>query len=469
MSVEPAQHVYSVSELNGLIRRVLEADRRLLHCYVTGEISNFKHHGSGHMYFTLKDEQSRIRAVMFAGKNRSLPFRPNDGMRVIVTGAVSVYDRDGSYQIYVEDMQPDGVGALYVAFNQLKARLEQEGLFQRDRKRELPRFPGRIGVVTSPTGAVIRDICSTLRRRYPNAKVLLSPAQVQGPTAALTLVRGLQRLIEYSRQTEAVDVIIVARGGGSLEELWPFNEEVVARAIAASPIPVVSAVGHETDFTISDFVADVRAATPTAAAELVAPALSELRLEIGQCLQRSQVALASRLERDRTRLERIGEARILKEPARLMRSHRQTVDFLESQVQQFARKPLSVAERSLHRLMQRLQGTPLTSHVRNEKTRLERIRYRAEKAVHEKRARGASDLERMAASLTALNPLAVLSRGYSVVYAAPDFTQVVTSVQQLHEGDLLRLRMQDGERSARVVEEDGGESHGDGVQTRLDI
>lgn len=236
-----AEAVLTVTELNRRIKERLESDPRLIQCRVVGEISNFKHHPSGHMYFTLKDETSRIRAVMFSSRNRRLQFQPEDGMRVIAFGSVGVFERDGQYQLYVEDLEPDGLGALYVRYEQLRHQLAEEGLFAPERKRPLPRFPLRVGVVTSPTGAVIRDICTTIERRYPLARVILAPAQVQGPDAAPTIVRALEVL--YALEPK-VDVIIVGRGGGSLEELWPFNEEMVVRAVARSPVPVVSAVGH---------------------------------------------------------------------------------------------------------------------------------------------------------------------------------------------------------------------------------
>ncbi|WP_232282324.1 exodeoxyribonuclease VII large subunit, partial [Paenibacillus sp. oral taxon 786] len=251
----------------------LESDQVLTDVWIRGEISNFTHHSSGHMYFTLKDADSRIKSIMFASYNQRLPFRPKEGTRVIARGNVSVYERDGQYQFYVTHMQPDGVGSLYLAFEQLKQKLEAEGLFAPGRKRPLPRFPKTIGVVTSPTGAAVRDILTTLGRRYPQAAVILYPVLVQGKGAAPSIVKAIRTL---NAMGEA-DVLIVGRGGGSLEELWAFNEEQVARAIYESAIPVISAVGHETDFTIADFVADLRAATPTAAAELAVPHTAELR------------------------------------------------------------------------------------------------------------------------------------------------------------------------------------------------
>ncbi|WP_068622158.1 exodeoxyribonuclease VII large subunit, partial [Paenibacillus tuaregi] len=279
----------------------LESDTLLSEVWIRGEISNFTHHSSGHMYFTLKDADSRIKSIMFASHNQRLPFIPKEGSRVIARGNVSVYERDGQYQFYATHMQPDGIGSLYLAYEQLKKKLEEEGLFDPSRKRALPRYPKTIGVITSPTGAAVRDIIITLQRRYPQVPVILHPVLVQGKQAAPSIVKALRTL---NAMGEA-DVIIVGRGGGSLEELWAFNEEMVARAIYESAIPVISAVGHETDFTIADFVADLRAATPTAAAELAVPHAAELRALISQRERELQQGLKHRLARARERLARL--------------------------------------------------------------------------------------------------------------------------------------------------------------------
>jgi exodeoxyribonuclease VII large subunit len=479
VAVTAAAQVFSVSELNRLIGQLLQADERLARCYVAGEISNFKYHSSGHMYFTLKDESSRLRAVMFASRNRRLNFRPEDGMRVIALGSVQVFDRDGQYQLYVEDMQPDGIGALYVAFTQLKERLQAEGLFAPERKRPLPPYPRRIGVVTSPTGAVIRDICSTLRRRYPLAKVVLSPALVQGPTAAPTIVEAIARLVRYHGEREAIDVIIVARGGGSLEELWPFNEELVARAVAACPIPVVSAVGHETDYTICDFVADVRAATPTAAAELVAPAVSDLRLHLQQFANRAQSAVVWRIGSARDRLRTVQQAHALRHPLHMVHLRRQAVDVVEHQLQQQVRRPITIAERRLNQSRERLYRLDLRQRVARAAGRVDGLAQEAAQAVRRRWNAADVRVQRITASLVALNPLAVLQRGYSVVYRA-DTEEVVTSARALSPGDAVRVQFSDGRVMAKIVEEEGEtrrvsrhrttgrDAQGDG-QLRLDL
>lgn len=259
------QEIMTVTELTKYIKRRLETDDLLNNLLITGEISNFHHHSSGHMYFTLKDDNSRLKSVMFRSANQNLKFQPEDGMEVIASGYVSLYESRGQYQLYVQDLQPEGIGALHIAFEQLKEELQKKGLFAVEHKQELPQFPQKVGVITSPTGAAIRDILSVIQRRFRGVSVLVAPATVQGDKAASTLVGALEIL----NQQSDVDVIIIGRGGGSIEDLWPFNEEEVARAIFSSQTPVVSAVGHETDYTISDFVADVRAPTPSAAGELV--------------------------------------------------------------------------------------------------------------------------------------------------------------------------------------------------------
>lgn len=457
-------NVYSVTDLNRLIKGRLESDPRFVQCHVTGELSNFKHHSSGHMYFTLKDEQSRVRAVMFAGKNRRLRFRPEDGMRVICLGNVGVFDRDGAYQLYVDDMHPDGTGALYVQFEQLREKLQAEGLFAADRKRPLPKYPRRIGVVTSATGAVIRDICTTLERRYPLAKVVLAPASVQGQGAADTIVRGLEKLVSLG---DSVDVIIVGRGGGSLEELWPFNEESVARAIASSPIPVVSAVGHETDVTISDFVADVRAATPTAAAELVAPSRQDLVYQLGQTQTRTYKAMLAKLNRQRETLNGLQKRPVLIHPTRVVQVYRQTVDFLESRIREGTRHPLQVSERRLAGVEARIARLNVHKTLIARRYDVERLTARASERMARAIAGQSARLDRQIGVLEAMNPLGVLKRGYSVIYDEVEDV-IIASTHHLPPGKRIRLQVADGTVRAQIKAE-WEDDVLDGGQTRLDI
>ncbi|MBQ3004952.1 MAG: exodeoxyribonuclease VII large subunit, partial [Clostridia bacterium] len=263
----------TVSQLNAYLKSIIEYDDNLRDFYLKGEISNFtNHYRTGHLYMTLKDGESQVKAVMFRSAAQKLKFRPENSMQIIARGRISVYERDGQYQFYIEEMQPDGVGALALAFEQLKKKLENEGLFSKEYKKPIPEFPERIGVVTSPTGAAIQDILNVLGRRYPKAEVIFAPVQVQGDSASGQIAKAI---FEFN-QKKCADVLIVGRGGGSIEDLWAFNEEVVARAVFASKIPIISAVGHETDFTICDFVADLRAPTPSAAAELATPDIDKL-------------------------------------------------------------------------------------------------------------------------------------------------------------------------------------------------
>lgn len=387
----------TVTELTIYIKRLVDSDMLLSDVLVTGEISNFKAHTSGHMYFSLKDKDSVIKCVMFRSQNSRLKFRPEEGMRIFARGYISVYAQGGTYQLYVDDMQPDGTGALYMAFEQLKKKLEAMGLFDAARKKPIPLLPRAIGIITSPTGAVIRDITNILNRRYPNNRVILYPSAVQGTEAPAQLING----IKCFNSLKNVDVIILARGGGSLEDLWAFNDERLALVIAESEIPVISAVGHETDFSISDFVADLRAPTPSAAAELVVPEKHILtdRLEIYK--KRLTGSLLQRLKKERERIHKISRSKSLIRPLDSINQKRQMIDSLE---------------RSLG-----LLG----------KARVERLR---------------AALGIAAGKLNALSPLTVLSRGYGVI-KKEDGT-IVRSVKGLEPGDRLVIRVADGEFSA---------------------
>lgn len=388
----------TVTQLTRLIRTVLENDPELQAAtgrYVLGELSNFKRHSSGHLYFTLKDDGAALRAVMFRGRARALTFDPQDGMAVLVRGQIGVYEQSGSYQLYVEEMQPYGVGALAAAFAELKRRLEAEGLFDASRKRRLPMLPRVVGIATSPTGAAIRDMVSVSLRRFPGARLLLRPCLVQGPEAPPQIAAAIAELAAVPD----VDVIIVGRGGGSLEELWAFNTEEVARAIFASPVPVISAVGHETDYTIADFVADVRAATPSAAAELVWPDRHELLQQLDGLMLRLRLALTRQLERDRQRLERVQASQVFQRPFDGIRQTRLRLDEVMRQLQ-----------------------------------------HAGQQAVHGRRLQHAA----VAAALEALSPLAVLGRGYSVARRWPA-GPVLRSWQEAAAGELIEVRLQDGE------------------------
>ncbi|OME07153.1 exodeoxyribonuclease VII large subunit [Paenibacillus odorifer] len=446
------RQVYSIKELNRYIRMKLDSDNLLSDVWIRGEISNFTHHGSGHMYFTLKDESSRIKAIMFASHNQRLPFIPKEGARVIARGNVTVYERDGQYQFYATHMQPDGIGSLYLAYEQLKSKLEKEGLFAEARKRSLPRFPKCIGVITSPTGAAVRDIVITLQRRFPQVAIVIYPVLVQGKGAAPSIVKAIGAL---NAMGEA-DVLIVGRGGGSLEELWAFNEEEVARAISASRIPVISAVGHETDFTIADFAADLRAATPTAAAELAVPHAGELAAQLRQLQQRLRQALQQRAQRGRERHSVLQRSLALAGPRRTLIQHTQRLDMLRERLQRSADARLSRSrERKavLHHSLQRFHPRDSVAAARQLTDSLRRELMGAMQArLQEKRSRYMAEIRH----LDALSPLKVMSRGYSLVYDEAE-EHLIKSLTEVQLGDLVVIKMNDGQLNCQVwgMKEDG--------------
>lgn len=446
------RQVYSIKELNRYIRMKLDSDSLLTDVWVRGEISNFTHHGSGHMYFTLKDESSRIKTIMFASHNQRLPFVPKEGTRVIARGNVTVYERDGQYQFYATQMQPDGIGSLYLAYEQLKDKLTREGLFAESRKRPLPRFPRCIGVITSPTGAAVRDIVITLRRRFPQVHVVIYPVLVQGKGAGASIVKAIERM---GAMGEA-DVLIVGRGGGSLEELWAFNEEAVARAIAASPVPVISAVGHETDFTIADFAADLRAATPTAAAELAVPHAGELAAQLRAHEERLRKALQRRSQRGREQLASLQRSLALAGPRRTLAQHAQRLDMLHARLGRAAENRLARArERRAvqHARLQRFhpQAAVEAARQRTESRRRE-LTAAMQARLREKRSRFAAELRQ----LDALSPLKVMGRGYSLVYDE-GAQHLIKSRAEVSPGDTVIIKLNDGQLDCEVkgVREDG--------------
>lgn len=394
--------VLTVAQLNAYIKQIIDGDRILAGVWVKGEISNFtNHYKTGHFYFTIKDPDSLIRAVMFKSAAAKLKFLPENGMKVVVRGRVSAFVRDGQYQIYVEAMEPDGVGSLYIAFEQLKRKLEAEGLFAPARKRPIPKIPTRIGIITSPTGAAVRDMINITRRRFPYAKLILFPSLVQGPDAPAQLIGG----VSYFNAARSVDVIIIGRGGGSIEDLWAFNDETLARTVAASVIPVISAVGHETDFTICDFAADVRAPTPSAAAELAVPDTAELLRKINNIVGHMELALTKNIGMRRTQLSQLAKSRALTSPQNFIDDKRMVLLSLASRMEQEMKLSLT-----------------------------------------DKRGRFAS----LTASLEALNPMSVISRGYSAVF--DDSGKLIKSTRQIKKGDRFRFRTTDGSVIGEAIE-----------------
>lgn len=391
----------SVGQLNEYVKGMLESNDVLADVWVRGEISNFtNHYKTGHYYFSLKDAQGAIGAVMFRSYAARLPFVPQNGMKVLLHGRVSLYVPGGQYQINADSMQPDGVGALYLAFEQLKAKLQAEGLFDQARKKPLPRIPSRIGIITSPTGAAIHDMINILGRRFPSAEILLYPALVQGAGAPASLIAGMQ----YFNQRDLVDLIIIGRGGGSMEDLWAFNDEQLARTVAASRLPVISAVGHESDFTVCDFVADRRAPTPSAAAELAVPDAAELVQTLRSTEDRMRAALSLRVAQKRERVAQLAKSRVLTSPDRFLDDCRQRVGDLALRLDRAAEHRLTCAK---------------------------------------------GDFARTAARLDALNPLAILTRGYAVVRAGET---PVRSTEELRVGTPVRLTLADGEATAEITE-----------------
>lgn len=452
------QRILSIKELNRYIRMKLESDSLLQDVWIRGEISNFTHHSSGHMYFTLKDKDSRIKTIMFASHNQRLPFIPKEGARVIARGNVSVYERDGQYQFYATHMQPDGIGSLYLAFEQLKGKLEAEGLFAPERKRPIPRYPRVIGVITSSTGAAVRDIITTLARRYPQAAVVLYPVLVQGKAAAPSIVKAIRTL---NRMGEA-DVLIVGRGGGSLEELWAFNEEQVARAIYQSEIPVISAVGHETDFTIADFVSDLRAATPTAAAELAVPHRAELKAQLGGCERVLQRSLQHQLAQARESLRRLANSPALLQPRRSLFQHAERLDMLTTRLKARASARRELAVSSHDRLSARLLRYHPQETLLYAKRRQSEMERQMKQAMTGMLKENSQRLHSSIRQLDALSPLKVMARGYSLVYDE-QHKSLIKSLNDVEPGDMVKVKVTDGELDCQVwgMRREGDENNRD--------
>jgi len=439
------QRILSIKDLNRYIRMKLESDSLLQDVWIRGEISNFTHHSSGHMYFTLKDKDSRIKTIMFASHNQRLPFIPKEGARVIARGNVSVYERDGQYQFYATHMQPDGIGSLYLAFEQLKGKLEEEGLFAPERKRPIPQYPRVIGVITSPTGAAVRDIMTTLARRYPQAAVVLYPVLVQGKAAAPSIVKAIRTL----NQMGEADVLIVGRGGGSLEELWAFNEEQVARAIYQSEIPVISAVGHETDFTIADFVSDLRAATPTAAAELAVPHRAELKAQLGGRERVLQRSMQHQLAQARESLRRLANSPALLQPRRSLFQHAERLDMLTTRLKArtSARRELAVSAQD--RLNARLLRYHPQETLLYAKRRQSEVERQLKQAMTGMLKENTQRLHSSIRQLDALSPLKVMARGYSLVYDE-QHKSLIKSLDDVEPGDMVKVKVTDGELDCQV-------------------
>lgn len=389
----------TVGAINRYIKYKLDNDEALQTVFVKGEISNFKAHSSGHLYFSIKDESGKINAIMFSSSAKKLNFIPADGVKVLIIGRISVYEATGGYQIYVSDMQEDGMGNLYIAFEKLKKQLQSEGLFDETHKKKIPEYPSKIGVITANTGAAIKDILSTIKRRYKIAEVILFPSLVQGENAASDIVRNIKLASNYD-----LDVLIVGRGGGSIEDLWPFNEEIVARAIYECPIPIISAVGHEVDYTIADFVADLRAPTPTGAAEMAVPNMSDLVSHITQMKIRLNENIIKKINIEKLRLDSFKNSYILKNPLIIYENKKQKLDMINEKINNIINLKIENNKNSLINLIDKLE---------------------------------------------LVNPLNILKRGFSLTTKDD---KIIKSVKNVNKSDILNIRLNDGVIKAKVEE-----------------
>ena len=416
----------TVSAVTRYLKAKFDIDENLQTVYLKGEISNFKAHTSGHFYFSLKDENSKINAIMFRSNASKVIFKPADGMKVLVTGRISVYEAMGSYQIYVDEMLEDGVGNLYIAFEQLKKKLQAEGLFDEAHKKPIPRIPKRVGIVTASTGAAIRDIMTTIKRRFPICETILFPTLVQGENAKDDIVRNIKRAEDYD-----LDVLIVGRGGGSIEDLWPFNEEIVARAIYDCRIPVISAVGHEVDFTIADFVADLRAPTPTAAAELAVPNMSDLKKHIDQLSIRLNEAIYKKVNYLKLYLDSVKNSFVIKNPGVMFENRKQSLDLMNTKLNELMLGKVDKMKNELEKIKK--------SYVLTNPKLLYKDNVVCLKNIIDK--------------FELLNPLNILSRGYSITYMND---KALKSVKEVKKDDILKVKLYDGMLEAKVnkIEED---------------
>lgn len=452
---ESERRPLSVTELTVQVRSTLES--RFASVWVEGEISNFKAHSSGHWYFTVKDDGAQLRATCFRGANRAIRFRPTDGLQVRARGRITVYEPRGDYQLVVEALDPVGAGALRIAFEQMRDRLAAEGLFDASLKRPLPRFPSRIGVITSPTGAAIRDILHVISRRTRTVHVLFSPTKVQGDGAAQEIVRAIELFNEHhaqairdGRKSDSVDVIIVGRGGGSAEDLWAFNDELLARAIRSSRIPIISAVGHETDFSISDFAADLRAPTPSAAAEIVAAREDELATQVEALYRDLMLATRYRMLDMRTELQGMAGSGVFEDVRMRLRDAKENVSFVGHKMESLIAVSFQNARRLFDALAMRLSPVRLGARVTSGRSRFDMLCAQLDAAGLARLDDAGLRFRLAASALDALSPLAVLDRGYAL--AQNENGQLIRDAANIEIGDNLRLRLAKGALLCRVEE-----------------
>ncbi|USS87558.1 exodeoxyribonuclease VII large subunit [Fructilactobacillus hinvesii] len=439
------QHEYlTVTALNQYIKRKFERDPYLKRVYLTGEISNWRKR-PGHQYFSVKDDQSVISAVMWKGQFAKVKFAPEEGMKVLITGRISTFPRSGQYQIYVEGMEPDGVGNLYVAYEQLKQKLYQEGLFAPEHKQPLPQYPQRIAVVTSQSGAVIRDIIDAVRKRDPKIQVVLFPAAVQGENAAGEIVAQIERV----NQLGNFDTLIIGRGGGSIEDLWPFNEESVARAIYASQVPIISSVGHQTDNTIADLVADVRASTPTQAGVLASPVLSDVLAQLQTWQATLGTSMNHILQLQQQRLDQLRQTYVFQQPQRLYETYIQQRDQLTERLQQEMQRIVTEQQNRLALASSNLTANSPHNLIQQERRELNYQRQNLEQAMTAQLQQQQEQLRANVSALDHLSPLKIMSRGYSLVHNQQQ--QLIKSVQQVQPGEQVTIAFSDGNATADIT------------------
>ena len=433
------EHQYlSVSALTKYIKRKFDADPHLQNVYIRGEISNFKQHTSGHMYFTLKDDKARLLAVMFAAQTRGMKFVPENGMKVLIRGDVTVYEASGQYQMYVKHMAPDGIGDLYLAYEQLKKKLEEKGLFSEFHKKTIPPYPKTVGVITSPTGAALRDILTTIKRRYPIAKVIIYPALVQGVNAA----KSISLAISLANERKEADVLIVGRGGGSIEELWAFNEEIVAESIYDSDLPIISAVGHETDFTIADFVADLRAPTPTGAAEMAVPHINEVLERLMNRKNRLTRSIQEQINYQINRLARLEKSYAFRYPHKMYEQKLEQLDRATERLQRNSQRYFLTKKETLEQLDAVLKRLHPEQTIQMSKEALkikQKNLNRAMTAIYKQKAQ---EFVHLTATLSAVSPLKIMERGYGLIFGKDEV--LIKSTKHVSKGDSISVSIKDG-------------------------
>ncbi|WHX27471.1 exodeoxyribonuclease VII large subunit [Virgibacillus halodenitrificans] len=446
----------TVTALTKYLKRKLETDPHLKNVWLKGEISNFKHHSRGHMYLTIKDDQTRIQAVMFAGNNRFLKFIPENGMKVLIKGEISIFEAYGQYQLYIQNMEPDGIGALYLAFEQLKEKLHKKGYFDQQYKKQIPVHPKHIGVITSPTGAAVRDIITTIKRRYPIVSLTVIPVLVQGQNAT----NSIKQAIDKANEMAMFDVLIVGRGGGSIEELWSFNEEIVAEAIFRSSIPIISAVGHETDLTISDFVADMRAPTPTGAAELAVPSHIELRERIKTLRRSVKKEMARKVMEEERQVQRIKDSYAFRYPQLLLKQKEQELDQSVGNLQKSAGNYVKETEKAYRDLFKRLLAQHPKNQIQQSHNELDQLTKRQKYCMNLLIEQSSNQLQNTIDKLTLVNPLAIMQRGFAIPYTQRG--NILKSAKQVKEKESIILHMADGRLSCYVEKVE--EEHNGGKQ-----